>query len=225
MGKRFLPFKSEKDLVDLFRAKQTCHRSLKNYSAVTEFECTHGIADVVLYELKKNWSENSAIGEINPGWVYSLRAIPYRKEFTLDYFGSVSGLSARLARKALKEFELAGFCEQKAKNGRWIKTRQPQVIARNISSFEAKLKNWRKALEQAYRYKEFSDQSWVIMDECHISPALERIQEFSERNIGLASINTNGTFKVHSKAMKESPRSTLNNWTANAKLAALLTSR
>jgi hypothetical protein len=223
MGKRFIPFKSEKELVDLFRSKQVSHRSLRNYSAITEFECTHGIADVVLYKLKKNWSNHSAIGEINPRWVYSLRAMPYRKEFTLDFFSSITGLSAGLAVKALKEFELAGFCEKKASNNAWIKTKQPQVITRNISSFEAKLKNWRKALEQAYRYKEFSDQSWVIMDECHISPALERIQEFSQRNIGLASINTNGTFKVHSKATRERPRSLHNIWTANAKLAALLT--
>lgn len=221
MCKQIKPFRSEQELVDLFRFLQTSHRSYRGYNSLFEFECTNGIADIVLYELKKNWHNHTSIGKINPRWVYALREMPYRRDFTLNYFISETGLPQKLALKALKEFHIAGYCEPKL-NNIWQKIKQPQPIAKKIASYEAKLKNWRRALEQAYRYKDFSNQSWVIMDEYHISPALEKLKEFSSRNIGLASINTRGIIKVHSKIKNEEPRSRLYNWTANAKIAAIL---
>ena len=60
-----------------------------------------------------------------------------------------------------------------------------------IISIELKLKNWQRALTQAFRYKSFSNISYVIMDEGFIAPAIKNLDEFKHFNIGLGSFNAN----------------------------------
>lgn len=56
----------------------------------------------------------------------------------------------------------------------------------SIISFELKLKNWRRASTQAYRYKSFSDMAYVILPHNQIKTALKNIDHFKKYNIGLA---------------------------------------
>ncbi|MEG6570601.1 hypothetical protein [Thermoanaerobacterium thermosaccharolyticum] len=66
----------------------------------------------------------------------------------------------------------------------------PDVLIYNgiIIAIEFKLKNWRKAIKQAYRYKSFSYESYVILDQDFISTAKKNISEFQRFNIGLCGI-------------------------------------
>lgn len=66
----------------------------------------------------------------------------------------------------------------------------------HIIAFELKLKNWRQALKQAFRYRTFSNLSFVILDEKYVELALNHIDEFIKFNVGLASINKNNGIKV-----------------------------
>lgn len=56
---------------------------------------------------------------------------------------------------------------------------------RTLISFEAKLKNWQQALQQAYRYRYFSDKSIVVMPYENANPALKNIEVFDELKVGL----------------------------------------
>ena len=56
----------------------------------------------------------------------------------------------------------------------------------SIISFELKLKNWKTASKQAFRYKSFSDVAYVILPQNLISVALKNIEYFKKYNIGLA---------------------------------------
>ena len=74
-----------------------------------------------------------------------------------------------------------------------------------IISFELKLKNWQRAIEQAFRYRNFSNLSYVILDESNIKPALKKIELFSLYNIGLATFNKDKELKVFFQPKINSP--------------------
>jgi len=62
---------------------------------------------------------------------------------------------------------------------------QKQLLRYKLTSFEAKLTNWRKGLQQAFRYRYFADKSILVMPESSISAALANIEEFKDLNVGL----------------------------------------
>jgi len=62
---------------------------------------------------------------------------------------------------------------------------------KKIITIELKLKNWKRALAQAYKYKSFSDISYVCMDESNIDTVLKHLDMFEKYNIGLLTISKN----------------------------------
>lgn len=76
---------------------------------------------------------------------------------------------------------------------------------KEVVIYELKLNNWHRALIQAYRYKSFSHKSFVVMDEAFVSRAIKHIEKFKLSGIGLASINTEGDFRIIVDAKTELP--------------------
>lgn len=62
-------------------------------------------------------------------------------------------------------------------------------------AIELKLSDWRRALEQAYRYKAFADLSLVIIDAAKIKPALCQLGYFKKSRIGLVSYSVEDVFE------------------------------
>jgi hypothetical protein len=54
-----------------------------------------------------------------------------------------------------------------------------------IVSIEMKLKRWREALDQAIQYKQFSDESWVVLDATQITVTADISDAFANAGIGL----------------------------------------
>ena len=77
-----------------------------------------------------------------------------------------------------------------------------------IISIELKLRNWKRALNQAFRYRAFSNESYVILDEHYIELGLKNIEYFKKFNIGLGSINLNSEIKIFYKPLITRPYST-----------------
>lgn len=67
----------------------------------------------------------------------------------------------------------------------------------NIIAIELKLKNWRQALKQAFKYRTFSNLSFVVLDEGYLDRALNHLDEFKKFNVGLVSINKYKAIKVY----------------------------
>lgn len=85
--------------------------------------------------------------------------------------------------------------------------------------FELKLANWKRAMVQAFKYRTFCEQSYVILDDAHLKPAITNISEFVKFNIGLASINkSNKKLEIHHKPKSEVPFSSDLKERLNAKL-------
>lgn len=80
-------------------------------------------------------------------------------------------------------------------------TNQPllttNVIKQSVA-IEAKVRDWRKGLKQAMRYKAFADKSYLAVYESFINAPLENIEVFKALNIGLIGVSDNG-ITVHYK--------------------------
>lgn len=72
-------------------------------------------------------------------------------------------------------------------------------------AFELKLKNWKQAMRQAFKYKVFSNESYVLMPKANIGPALKNIDQFKKYNIGLATLDNDGVFKIILSPKKHPP--------------------
>lgn len=88
-----------------------------------------------------------------------------KKTFGNTYFKEYSGLFG------IPDFVLYSKQDQRA----------------TIVSFELKLKNWKRAALQAFRYRSFSHLCYVVMDEKSKDVASRNIELFKQYNIGLAT--------------------------------------
>lgn len=86
-----------------------------------------------------------------------------------------------------------------------VKARKNNTKNITTASFEMKLKNWKRALAQAFKYKAFSELAYVVIDHHYARPALKNISKFQKANIGLLSIDINGKIYSHVKPRKEEP--------------------
>lgn len=74
-------------------------------------------------------------------------------------------------------------------------------------SFELKLKNWKQAAKQAFRYKSFSNISYVVIGSRSANAAMNNIDLFKKYNIGLASFDSNNYFEFLFKPELNQPYS------------------
>jgi hypothetical protein len=74
-----------------------------------------------------------------------------------------------------------------------------------VIAFEMKLRNWKRALCQAFRYRAFSNISYVVLDHAHTNSALKNIDKFQKSNIGLVSIDAEGVVHSHFEPFVDEP--------------------
>jgi len=78
----------------------------------------------------------------------------------------------------------------------------------HVIALELKLNSWKKAIEQAFKYRSFSWESYVVMDAHKESVAKANIDMFKKYNIGLATYSIFDEFKVLYKPRIARPYST-----------------
>ncbi len=76
---------------------------------------------------------------------------------------------------------------------------------KKIITIELKLKNWKRALAQAYKYKFFSDISYVCMDESNIDSVMKHLDMFKKYNIGLITISKTKKINIVFKPVATEP--------------------
>ena len=77
----------------------------------------------------------------------------------------------------------------------------------SIISFELKLKDWKRATTQAFRYKSFSNIVYVVLPSQTANLAFRNIDFFKKYNIGLAKLNSQENFEILFKPREDSPYS------------------
>lgn len=65
-----------------------------------------------------------------------------------------------------------------------------------VVALELKLRNWKQGLRQAFKYRNFSNESYLVLDKTQVAMANQNIAEFKRANIGLATFHKNGEFDL-----------------------------
>jgi predicted transcriptional regulator len=194
-------FRKEKDLVQAFKsvADDFLTQNLDNPSSpfflVEEFNSYFGIADLVLGTYLHIESHDASRKTISWNWVRPIFNLAKNQEIEINSFIKTYGVSKTTARAKLKEYSEAGFLKKES-TGHYKVIREYKPITDVVIAIEAKLKNWKRALHQALRYKRFSNKSYVLLDKKYVNPALKNIHSFQEKNIGLLSMDNQG-YTVH----------------------------
>ena len=70
-----------------------------------------------------------------------------------------------------------------------------------LLAFEAKLRDWRKALHQAWRNTSYAQRAYVVMPSARAAPALANLHEFEALGVGLCVVDEQGNIetKLYSK--------------------------
>lgn len=74
---------------------------------------------------------------------------------------------------------------------------EKELRKRHLHAFEGKLKDWRRALQQAFRYRYFADKAIVVMPSENAGPAIANLEAFRHLYVGL------WTFDVKTGVIRE----------------------
>lgn len=66
----------------------------------------------------------------------------------------------------------------------------------HIIALELKLSSWKRAIKQAFRYRSFAWESYVVIDKTRSSAAAANLEKFRQYNIGLATYSVDGEFEI-----------------------------
>ena len=72
-------------------------------------------------------------------------------------------------------------------------------------AFEMKLSDWRRGLAQAFRYRSFAWECYLVIDQTRIGPALDHTEEFVRANVGLIGVSPRRGFTVYHRPHFEAP--------------------
>lgn len=107
---------------------------------------------------------------------------------TLEDLGKLAGLSDGVIRKAVGNLEksnLAEFIDERL----YAKTSISSELPFELTTFEIKLNNWKRALYQALQYKAFSHCVYVVFPDIWEHRFKNNFEAFERHGIGLISIN------------------------------------
>ncbi len=195
-------FKSEQELVDLFKSTFDNKIITSKIKIMEEVGVGFGFADLVITELK-GFISSPKRNKLSFIDISVYQVVESKKELPIDIICTLTGIRQNEVRKSLDRLVDYNFVRDAGSSFR-INTKYVLPFKKS-SAFEAKLKNWKRAMNQAYRYKWFADYAYVIMDETHSRQAVKNLSEFKNLNIGLLTISTDGNIITHYKPRKKPP--------------------
>ncbi len=184
-------FKTEKDLVKKITANLEKNKVVgfsfqvsQNKKIFHELKLGYGVPDVVVTHYNTPSELRSAY--LDHFDILVLDLILRQKETTLEIIALTTRSSRLKVKSSLKKLLKNDFISN---NDDLYKPHRPyQKILTQTVAIEAKLYSWKRALNQAYRYKWFSEQSFVFLPEENIAPAERNLDMFKHLEVGLASV-------------------------------------
>ncbi|MCY3804786.1 MAG: hypothetical protein OXF85_02860 [Candidatus Saccharibacteria bacterium] len=79
------------------------------------------------------------------------------------------------------------------------------AIAQYIVAIECKVRDWRKGLLQAMRYRSFAHESYLVIYDCYKHLAVSNIHLFKMFNIGLGYITDDGDLQLYFRPQSKTP--------------------
>lgn len=180
-------FTNEKELVD------TLVEYLKNKYKIQyitrELQSGNNIADVVYSE---KLDRENILFENYINSYYYVKNIYNKHNVQLNNIEISNVKSNKEFKIFLKELEKQGYI--KVQNNKIEVIKKVDLATKNLVAIEAKLSDWKAGIEQAIRYKEYSNKVYVAIDKQEIKKVNRDI--FKEKNIGLISVSKDGVKEI-----------------------------
>lgn len=220
VNKNISNFHSELRLVEEFISFLENTKAGK-FEIIPEVEAGFGRPDLILYTPPKTRTirDIDALAKLNPRLSPLLSQTASKTITSLDTLAKAAGITNSSARQIAKE--LVEISRLKYSTNMQVFELDPIKVPpfSPLVSIEAKLNDWKRALVQAYRYLQFSNESWVLIDHAHCLNASKHINLFSSYGIGLASFSRDGKLYIHIKAKTIDWPNTPVAWRAQSLLA------
>lgn len=211
-------FDSEEQLVS---AILTCTKRSRRreYRAELEVEAGVGVADLVLTKrAARSTAGLRALGNVSPRLAVLLSQEVGDAIRSWQALSGSLGTSKAATQRVIAQLSVAGVAKQSRESLELLTIKT--LPFERLIAIEAKLSDWQRVLVQAYRNLQFADESWVVLDNAFIRPALAQLERFKVAGVGLASIDHQRGLFVHHAAMSQGPMSLGKRWQAQSVLAA-----
>jgi len=192
----------ESHLVDKFEAILRQSTKTEDFTIKREVGVGRNIADLVAFYLPSN--NNSLFSaRLSAADAVIVSLLRKAKRISISQLANSAELTDELLLRRISSFIKAGLVYVEG-SSLVLRENWPSL---KIVAYEAKLKNWREALEQASDYLHFADEAYVVMPETFALKAVYYLEIFLERGVGIISVD-NHSFKI----LLESSRKNNHDW-------------
>lgn len=210
-------FATEQQLV---QAILGCLRTTGNraYRVALELDAGVGVADLVLYKRQpRSTRAMQLLAAVPPRLAPLLDPLTSASIRSCDDLAASLGVTGAAADRVIRQLRSAGLLQIRASQAELASIKVAPF--QSIISVEAKLYDWSRALVQAYRNRQFADESWVVLDHRFYKPARIQLERFRRSGVGLASVDLAGNLYIHYLAPSTPAISSTKRWHAQASLA------
>lgn len=160
--------------------------------AFLEYESTNGMPDIVFAQFDAAAVEVRARGPLSPVFceradVSVLLALEESSFQSTNDLADRTHLTLSTVGARLRRLEAIGAVARE--NGRWRRLAAFSSRLASATAVELKLADWRKALDQAARYRAFAGRSLVVLNEERAQAARRHRDVFSFNGIGLSALS------------------------------------
>lgn len=200
-------FTTEEEMVSHITSlnESTLHSFVKgnNHSVFRELNLGYGIADIVAvtYTKKHRVRKNSLA-------YFDISLLSYIEKNERVTFDDIVFITKSPTAKI--NHSLASLMDEQFvvyREGHYVSNKKYMDLLTDSIAIEAKLKDWKRALKQAYRYKWFSNKAYVFLPVENIAVPEKNIDMFKKLNVGLASVCKSNGIEVKFAPVNEAPLS------------------
>jgi len=207
-------FRWESELSDSFQENASpvlwTRHNTGTWVSARESICSEGRADIVWGRFERGRSltkfrRHAALLQ-NPTASRLLAILRQRSAQLEEDLIPRIGVTVPVLRKWLRALLEADFVTT-TQDGRFRAIPRNAFPTVEICSFELKLKNWKRALYQATRYRSFSHRVFVVMPVNSAHVAFQNAELFRRANVGLVAHDNSGESRVLVRPQKRLPNS------------------
>ena len=183
-----------------------------------EFRSGNGVVDLVFTtSVNKEWLWKNPV-DFETVYYLSNHIDALNKKLPFDFLERTS--MQKQKRVALLRALLELMYLEKTQNFYFVK-KIFKTPVKDIISIEAKIKDWRKGVYQAQRYKYFSNKSFLAISNDYVHRVDQ--QKLKQKNIGLISVSHGDIEFIHMPPSEEPANKASFNYLATCLFAALKT--
>ncbi len=148
----------------------------------------YGIADIVIADKAESSANRTHV--LNDFQILLFDLIISNPGVSLHCISNITRTSNKKIKGSIETLISENFISSQSRF-LFPKRRYEEIAAKSVA-IEAKLKNWKRALKQAYRYKWFAERVFVCMPEVNMGPVLANINQFKRMKVGVIATNADG---------------------------------